>query len=98
MCGGEFGSGVGFFLQSVARLGQTKRSQFAHGLCSLLVVSAGGGSVGRSQTNSDWCAPSPRDARSASIASTIAQYPSSQAIHIGYSVMAGLVPAIHVLL
>jgi hypothetical protein len=32
------------------------------------------------------------------MASTIAQYPSSQAIHIGYSVMAGLDPAIHVFL
>jgi hypothetical protein len=36
--------------------------------------------------------------RSASRASTIAQYPSSQAMHIGYSVMAGLDPAIHVFL
>jgi len=37
-------------------------------------------------------------ARSASTASIMAQYPSSHAIHIGYSVMAELVPAIHALL
>src|SRR5262245_14443745 len=103
MRSGQLGGREGFLLQPVPRLSQSERGQVTHGggssaIASLVFAWTGAVGVSQIKPGSFTRVVSLFATRSASSASIMAQYPSSHAIHIIHSVMAGLVPAIHALL